>query len=81
MIQIKEDNAITTDSINRIDSKFAAATDTLEQEFRRKTVGLVSADDFKKVLIIVHNNSDNNNSMIINKITFISLIIITGSFN
>ena len=47
--KIKEDNAITTGSINRMDSKFSAATDNLEQEFRQKTVGLVSADEFKKV--------------------------------
>lgn len=43
--QIKDDNA---QGIGRIDSKFSAATDSLEQEFRRKTVGLVSADDFRK---------------------------------
>jgi protein FAM50 len=43
--QIKDDNS---HEIGRIDSKFNVATDTLEQEFRRKTVGLVSADDFRK---------------------------------
>ncbi|KAJ1442874.1 XAP5, circadian clock regulator-domain-containing protein [Ochromonadaceae sp. CCMP2298] len=43
--KIKEDNAA---GIGHIDDKFSAGTDALEQEFRRKTVGLVSADDFRK---------------------------------
>lgn len=43
--KIKEDNAAT---IGMIDQKFSTASDVLEQEFRRKTVGLVSADDFRK---------------------------------
>jgi protein FAM50 len=43
--KIKEDNAA---GIGKIDQKFSSATDVLEQEFRRKTVGLVSADDFRK---------------------------------
>jgi protein FAM50 len=41
--KIKEDNAL-----KRIDQKFSSASESLENEFRRKTVGLVSADDFRK---------------------------------
>ena len=43
--KIKDDNSAT---IGKIDDKFNAASDVLEQEFRRKTVGLVTADDFRK---------------------------------
>lgn len=43
--KIKEENAA---SMGKIDEKFNAATDSLEQEFRRKTVGLVTLDDFRK---------------------------------
>ena len=43
--KIKEQNAA---GVGRIDDKFSAATDSLEQEFRRRTVGLVTADDFRK---------------------------------
>lgn len=43
--KIKEDNSAT---IGRIDDKFNAATDIQEQEFRRKTVGLVTAGEFRK---------------------------------
>mmetsp|Transcript_1854 Transcript_1854/g.1991 ORF Transcript_1854/g.1991 Transcript_1854/m.1991 type:complete len:350 (+) Transcript_1854:150-1199(+) len=43
--KIKEQNAA---GVGRIDDKFNAATDSLEQEFRRRTVGLVTADDFRK---------------------------------
>ena len=44
--KIKQQNA---SSFSRIDDKFSAASDSLEQEFRRRTVGLVTADDFRKV--------------------------------
>lgn len=43
--KIKEQNAA---GVGRIDDKFSSATDTLEQEFRRRTVGLVTADDFRR---------------------------------
>lgn len=43
--KIKEQNAA---GVGRIDDKFNTATDSLEQEFRRRTVGLVTADDFRK---------------------------------
>jgi protein FAM50 len=43
--KIKEQNA---SGVGRIDDKFSAATDSLEQEFRRRTVGLVTADAFRK---------------------------------
>lgn len=43
--KIKQQNA---SSFSRIDDKFSAASDSLEQEFRRRTVGLVTADDFRK---------------------------------
>ncbi|CAM9288829.1 unnamed protein product, partial [Ectocarpus fasciculatus] len=43
--KIKEENA---SGVSKIDSKFNAASDTIEQEFRRRTVGLVTADDFRK---------------------------------
>ena len=43
--KIKEQNAA---GVGRIDDKFSHGTDSLEQEFRRRTVGLVTADDFRK---------------------------------
>ena len=43
--KIKEDNAV---GLGRIDDKFNSGSDSLEQEFRRRTVGLVSAEDFRK---------------------------------
>lgn len=43
--KIKDDHS---HSIGRIDSKFSTATDAQEQEFRKKTVGLVTADEFRK---------------------------------
>jgi protein FAM50 len=43
--KIKEDNAAV---IGKIDDKFSSASDVQEQEFRRKTVGLVTATDFRK---------------------------------
>lgn len=43
--KIKEDNAAI---IGKIDDKFSSASDAQEQEFRRKTVGLVSADEFRR---------------------------------
>eukprot|EP01038_Epipyxis_sp_PR26KG_P006976 gene6976-9536_t len=42
--KIKEENHATTN----IDNKFNAATTSIEQEFAKKTIGLVSADDFRK---------------------------------
>lgn len=47
--QIKEQNAIST----RIDDKFNSASEVLEQEFRQRTVGLMSADEFRKARSIV----------------------------
>lgn len=32
----------------RIDNKFSSASDTAEQDFRRRTVGLVTAEEFRK---------------------------------
>jgi protein FAM50 len=43
--KIKEQNSA---AVGRIDEKFNAVTDVVENEFRRRTVGLVSADDFRK---------------------------------
>jgi protein FAM50 len=43
--QIKKAN---TAELGLIDAKFSAASDIAEQEFRRKTVGLVTADEFRK---------------------------------
>lgn len=43
--KIRVENA--TDIAN-MDKKFSSGSDVLEQEFRRKTVGLVTADDFRK---------------------------------
>ena len=48
--KIKEQNAA---GVGRIDDKFNAATDSLEQEFRRRTVGLVTAEDFRKARELV----------------------------
>jgi protein FAM50 len=39
--KIKLQNSV---SIGRIDDKFNSGADTLEQEFRKRTVGLVSAE-------------------------------------
>ncbi|RYH06229.1 hypothetical protein EON65_43110 [archaeon] len=44
--QIKKANAVS--DLSKIDNKFSAATNVAEQEFQRKTVGLVSAEDFRK---------------------------------
>eukprot|EP01039_Chlorochromonas_danica_P001875 gene1877-2052_t len=43
--QIKKTHAA---DLSRIDSKFSSASDQAEQEFRRRTVGLVSAEEFRK---------------------------------
>jgi len=40
--------AVNSASISRIDDKFSSASDVQEQEFRRRTVGLVTADEFRK---------------------------------
>jgi protein FAM50 len=43
--KIKAENSA---AVGRIDDKFNAATETAEDEFRRRTVGLVTAEDFRK---------------------------------
>lgn len=43
---IKEQNAVT---IGRIDDKFTTGSDAVDAEFRRRTVGFQSAEDFKRV--------------------------------
>lgn len=43
--QIKEQN---TAVIGRIDDKFNSASDVADQEFRKRTVGLVTADEFRQ---------------------------------
>ena len=52
--KIKEQNAV---GIGRIDDKFNVASDAVEQEFRKRTVGLVSAEDFRKARDIVNSES------------------------
>ena len=42
--KIKLENKV---SIGKIDDKFSSQSDTLEQEFRRKTIGLVSLEEFR----------------------------------
>lgn len=42
--KIKKQNSV---SIGKIDDKFNAQSDSLEQEFRRKTVGLVTLEEFR----------------------------------
>lgn len=54
--KIKEENAT---GIGRIDDKFNSGSDRLEQEFRQKTIGLVSAEDFRKLKNAVDNSSTN----------------------
>eukprot|EP01031_Cornospumella_fuschlensis_P027418 gene27418-33117_t len=44
--QIKKANAVA--DLSKIDSKFSTATNAAEQEFQRKTVGLVTAEEFRK---------------------------------
>lgn len=44
--QIKKANAVA--DLSKIDNKFSAGTNVAEQEFQRKTVGLVSAEEFRK---------------------------------
>jgi protein FAM50 len=51
--KIKVENASTLQNIN---NKFSTASDTLEQEFRQRTVGLVSADDFRKARQVMEDN-------------------------
>ena len=43
--QIKLQNTV---AIGKIDDKFNAASDVLEQEFRKRTVGLVTAEEFRQ---------------------------------
>lgn len=43
--KIKESNKAV---IGQINDKFSSTIDSAEQEFRRKTIGLVSAEDFRK---------------------------------
>lgn len=64
--KIKEQNAA---GVGRIDEKFSAGSDAVEQEFRKRTVGLVSSDDFRKAMNYVEeqktnvlNNNSNNKS-------------------
>lgn len=53
--KIKEENDAR---LGKIDQKFSAASDAFEQEFRRKTVGLVSADEFRKARESVNELKD-----------------------
>lgn len=57
--KIKSENAVGVSAIQKIDSKFNgnSLTDSLEQEFRLKTIGLVSADDFRLTLCISDKQS------------------------
>jgi len=48
--KIKEANASV---VGRIDDKFNTSSDALEQEFRRQTVGLVSAEQFRKAKDVI----------------------------
>ena len=48
--KIKEQNSA---SLGRIDDKFSSSTEVLEQEFRQRTVGLVTAEDFRKARSLV----------------------------
>jgi protein FAM50 len=43
--KIKSENKVM---VGKINEKFSSAIDTAEQEFRRKTVGLVTAEEFRK---------------------------------
>lgn len=43
--KVKQINAA---DLSRINDKFSSGTDSAEQEFRRRTVGLVTADEFRK---------------------------------
>ena len=47
--KIKQENSVGVESIHQIDKKFNGntLTDSLEQEFRLKTIGLVTADEFR----------------------------------
>mmetsp|Transcript_26674 Transcript_26674/g.36742 ORF Transcript_26674/g.36742 Transcript_26674/m.36742 type:complete len:356 (-) Transcript_26674:61-1128(-) len=59
-LKIKQENAVGVESIQQMDRKFNgnSITDTLEQEFRLKTIGLVSADDFRKFRQMVDEKVD-----------------------
>lgn len=48
--KIKGENST---SVSRIDEKFNCGSDSLEQEFRERTVGLVSAKDFREAREVV----------------------------
>lgn len=41
--------------MHEISNKFNTASDKLETEFRKRTVGLVSAEDFRKARLIIDN--------------------------
>eukprot|EP00607_Mallomonas_marina_P008448 CAMPEP_0182423782 /NCGR_PEP_ID=MMETSP1167-20130531/9864_1 /TAXON_ID=2988 /ORGANISM="Mallomonas Sp, Strain CCMP3275" /LENGTH=354 /DNA_ID=CAMNT_0024603057 /DNA_START=34 /DNA_END=1098 /DNA_ORIENTATION=+ len=49
--EIKKQNAA---GVGRIDDKFNAASDSIENEFRKQTVGLVTANDFRKAMTIAN---------------------------
>ena len=59
--KIKGDNAAV---IGKIDDKFSSASNVQEQEFRRKTVGLVSADEFRKARVEANETKEDQQKQI-----------------
>lgn len=55
--EIKKVNAA---GVGRIDEKFNTGSDTLEQEFRKRTVGLVTANDFRQAMSLVDESRIQN---------------------
>jgi len=50
--KIKEQNSSL---LGRIDEKFSSSTEVIEQEFRERTIGLVTAEDFRKARSVVES--------------------------
>jgi hypothetical protein len=65
--KIKEENTL---DIAHIDNKFNVATDTLEQEFRKKTVGLVTADEFRKARELINVTTKDNTKLLQEEVEF-----------
>lgn len=55
--EIKKVNAA---GVGRIDDKFNAGSDNLEQEFRKRTIGLVTANDFRQAMSLVDESRIRN---------------------
>lgn len=56
--KIKEQNSAI---VGRIDDKFNTGNDMLEQEFKRRTIGLVSSEDFRQARLLINDTAKEEN--------------------